>query len=323
MPPKPASSATPNVPRKIQPRKKQPVLLEERLKRLFASLCAQIEGGHFTNAVKTCNKSEWSLLRLHPADTDALQTKLFLLLQTEQYDTALSLIAETTSGDGPDYTFEEAYAMYRLHREEEAAAALGKIKGSVKDHRGVLHLEAQLNYRQGSYQTSLDLYNELLETAEPQSEEYSDILTNLTASQKHLDFINTAFLHALDALPSSIASTIETSPPPSVQPTVHLASPSAFLTQQSLYDSAITNEVKEVRMKRVPKGVIPGVTPAPDPERWLKKSERSSFGSSGRKRRGAGGATQGVVLENTPAQGHSGKASGGGGSSHTKGKKKK
>jgi signal recognition particle subunit SRP72 len=85
-----------------------------------------------------------SVLRLHPVDTDALQTKLFLLLQTEQYDTALSLIADSTSGAGPDYTFEEAYAMYRLHREVEAAPALGKIKGSRRDHRGVLHLEAQL-----------------------------------------------------------------------------------------------------------------------------------------------------------------------------------
>lgn len=84
------------------------------------------------------------VLRLNPVDKDALQTKLFLLLQTERYDAALSLIADSTSGDGPDYTFEEAYAMYRLHREEEAATALGKIKRSEKDHRGVLHLEAQL-----------------------------------------------------------------------------------------------------------------------------------------------------------------------------------
>lgn len=85
-----------------------------------------------------------SVLRLNPVDEDALQTKLFLLLQTEQYDTALSLIADSTRGDGLDHTFEEAYAMYRLHREEEAATALCKIKGSEKDHRGVLHLEAQL-----------------------------------------------------------------------------------------------------------------------------------------------------------------------------------
>ena len=36
---------------------KQPIPGSERLKRLFTSLCAQIDGGHFTNAVKTCDKS--------------------------------------------------------------------------------------------------------------------------------------------------------------------------------------------------------------------------------------------------------------------------
>jgi signal recognition particle subunit SRP72 len=78
-------------------------------------------------------------------------------------------------------------------------------------------------------------------------------------------------------------------------------------------------------MSRVPKGVIPGVTPPPDPERWLKKSERSTF-SQGKKRRGVGGvggASQGSTVE----VGHAGPPigtshnvkSGGGG----KGKKKK
>ncbi|KAG9312256.1 hypothetical protein JVU11DRAFT_7558 [Chiua virens] len=312
---KPASAAKPTVPGKNQLRKKKPVSLEERLKRLFASLCAQIEGGHFTNAIKT-------FLRLHPADKDAFQAKLFLLLQTEQYEAAMTLIADSTDGDGFDCTFEQTYATYRLHREEQAAAALCKIKRSEKDHRGVLHLEAQLNYRQCQYQSSLELYNELLATADPQSEEYSDILTNLTASQKHLDFMNTGFLHVLDVLPSSIVSTIETSPPPSVQPAVHLTSTSATQTQESPDESSIAKKAKKVRLKRVPQGVIPGVTPPPDPERWLKKSERTSFGQAGRKRRGAGGATQGVILENTPTQSHGGKSMGGG-TSHTKGKKKK
>lgn len=99
---------------------------------------------HLHSGVRNPFNKRGSVLRLHPADVDALQTKLFLLLQTEQYDEALSLIASSTGGNSPDYTFEEAYAMYRLHREEEAATALGRIKGSVKDHRGVLHLEAQL-----------------------------------------------------------------------------------------------------------------------------------------------------------------------------------
>lgn len=105
---------------------------------------------------------------------------------------------------------------------------------------------------------------------------------------------------------------------------VSLASTSAALSQQAPEDVGATNsKEKKVRIKRVPKGVIPGVTPPPDPERWLKKSERSTFGQVGKKRRGGagGGATQGVVTESVPAntQSHSGKSTGGGG----KGKKKK
>jgi signal recognition particle subunit SRP72 len=41
--------------RKTSP--KPPLGVPERLSRLFTSLCAQIDGGHFNNAVKTCDKS--------------------------------------------------------------------------------------------------------------------------------------------------------------------------------------------------------------------------------------------------------------------------
>ncbi|KAH7908266.1 hypothetical protein BJ138DRAFT_1103640 [Hygrophoropsis aurantiaca] len=294
--------------RKLQP--KQDVPISERLKRLFASLCAQIDGGHFTNAIKTCNK----ILRVEPADKDALQTKLFLLLQTEQYETALPLIKHDS--DNPENLFERAYALYRLHHEPEADSALSEIKQTEKEHRGVLHLEAQLNYRQASYQTSVDLYSELLETAEPQSEEYSDVLTNLTASQKHLDFINKDFLRALDALPAMIASVLESSPPPAQTSTsVPLA-----VSAQIEDESAAPKKARKTRTSRVPKGVVPGVTHPPDPERWLKKTERSNYGAGLKKRRGVGGgggATQGAVADATPAPSRS---SGGG---QSKGKKKK
>lgn len=87
-----------------------------------------------------------SVLRLQPNDADAMQTKLFLLLQTEQYDTALSLIG---SGNGHD--FESTYSLYRLQREADAEAGLKTLKAThdgqdedSQEARGVLHLEAQL-----------------------------------------------------------------------------------------------------------------------------------------------------------------------------------
>jgi len=295
---------------------KQPITTQERLKRLFTSLCAQIDGGHFGNAVKTCDK----ILRLEPADVDAQQTKLFLLLQTEQYSAALSLIE--SHSDPNQHAYERAYSLYRMQRESEARDILEDIKEAKgEDDRGVVHLEAQLSYREGLYREAFDLYNELLDTAEPNSEEHSDVLTNLQASQKHLDFINTGFLHALDALPTSTTSTLETAPPPVQQASITATAASASATAGvSAEHQHAKPTPKKVRTRRVPAGVIPGVTPPPDPERWLKKSERSTFGQ-GRRRRGGGGATQGAAaMESAPTQT--------GGAPHTsksgaKGKKKK
>lgn len=85
--------------------------------------------------------NEHSVLRLEPNDKDALKTKLFLLLQTEQYDAALALI---DGGDQAATKFEKSYTLYRMHREPEARVVLGELRSQQSDHRGALHLEAQL-----------------------------------------------------------------------------------------------------------------------------------------------------------------------------------
>ncbi|EIW80137.1 hypothetical protein CONPUDRAFT_90474 [Coniophora puteana RWD-64-598 SS2] len=301
-----------------QPKQPAPVL--DRIKRLFGSLCAQIDGGHFPNALKTCNK----ILRLDPTDVDARNAKLFLLLQTEQYTAALELLGEGSPSDARN--FERAYAYYRIQREEEAADVLGQIKGKENDDplvaRGVIHLEAQLGYRQGSYESSLELYNELLDTAEPNTEEHSDVLTNLTATQTHQDFISTDYLRALDALPPQVVNALEETPPP--QPTTqaqtqlagHLPSNDTTAAKEGIDGT----KPKSPRKSRLPKGVVLGVTPLPDPERWLRKSERTIQPHHKKKRGGGGGgATQGSVADAPPSGGGGGGASGKGG----KGKKKK
>lgn len=151
------------------------------------------------------------------------------------------------------------------------------------------------------------------------SEEYSDILTNLQASQKHLDFINSDFLRVLDGLSSDVTGPLEHAPPP-VPPS------SSYGTTLGEVPPANKSEdvggksapMRKVRVRRVPKGVVPGVTPPPDPERWLKKSERSTFQQPRGKRKGGGGATQGLVesLGGSTTGGH-------GRGTHGKGKKKK
>ena len=88
----------------------------------------------------TTNERCSLVLRLDPQDADALQTKLFLLLQTEQYNAALTLI---DSND--EYAFERAYSLYRSNQAAEAREALETTKKQKgQDERGALHLEAQL-----------------------------------------------------------------------------------------------------------------------------------------------------------------------------------
>lgn len=89
-----------------------------------------------------------AVLRIAPRDPDALQTKMFLLQQTEQYMPALSLIDSLTlQGDvsSSNYEFEKAYSLYRVHREADATGVLEEIKNrDGNENRGVMHLEAQL-----------------------------------------------------------------------------------------------------------------------------------------------------------------------------------
>jgi len=295
--------------RKLVPKKD--ISLGDRVQRLFTSLCAQIDGSHFTNAIKTCDK----VLRLVPDDKDAKQTKLFLLLQTDRYGDALALLEASVEPS----VFERAYSSYRLQHLDEAAHILEGIKHGQERSRGALHLEAQLNYRQCNYQVARDLYNQLLDSSDPESEEYSDIMTNLRASQRHLDFINTDYLRALDGLSSDVTASLEHAPPP-VPPGSSYASagvvPSVNKVEDGRGESTL---VRRVRARRVPKGVVPGVTPPPDPERWLKNSERSTFQQARGKRKGGGGATQGVV-ENVGGSATSGHGRSG---AHGRGKKKK
>ncbi|KAI9508376.1 hypothetical protein F5148DRAFT_1275763 [Russula earlei] len=288
---------------------KKDISLGDRVQRLFTSLCAQIDAGHFTNAIKTCDK----VLRLVPDDRDAKQTKLFLLLQTERYSDALALLGPSNE----KFVFERAYSSYRLQRLDEAARLLDGIKQRQEQDRGSTHLEAQLNYRQGNYQIAIDLYNQLLDSSDPGSDEYSDILTNLQASQKHLDFINADYLRAVDGLSSKHA------PPPVPPSTSHGTSLGVVPAINKAEDAGREPiPVRGVRARRVPKGVVPGVTPPPDPERWLKKSERSTFQQARIKRKGGGGATQGVVesVGGSATGGHTGHGRGG---AHGRGKKKK
>ncbi|KAG8848099.1 hypothetical protein FRB96_001286 [Tulasnella sp. 330] len=276
---------------------KPPKPVAEQLKRHFNSLCAQIDGGYFKNAIKTCNKN--------PHDKEALAAKLFLLIQTDRYETALKHVEgdPVIGSSEPAHLFEKSYLLYRLQKESEAEEVLREMEAEGGENsRASLHLEAQIKYRQADYEGAREIYNSLLDNCPEDTEEHADLVTNLNATQAHLDFFQTGYLAALNTLKISVAALEEAGAPQfpgsssSYIPGPSSAAPGASQLQQ-----------KAARKSRIPKHVIPGLTPMPDPERWLKKRERTSYrmehgGKGGRKggkkgKEGMGaGATQGMVL---------------------------
>lgn len=279
------------------------------MRRHFTSLCAQIDAGYPKNAIKTSNR----ILRILPNDVDTIRTKIFLLLQMDQYKEALSLVESSQDLLGD---FSKAYVLYRLHREGEAASLLSDYfqKDGAAD-RGALHLDAQVKYRTGDYEGARTVYEQLLDTCPLDTEEHSDILTNIAAAQVHIDFFTKDYLKAVHSLPS--LSSLESAPPPSTITHIHLPSQTSAINQPMAPVAP-----RPPRKSRIPKHVVLGVTPMPDPERWLKKRERTKVEGRRRgKKEGMGaGATQGVAIPESRSERTSG---GGGGGGVVGGKKSK
>jgi signal recognition particle subunit SRP72 len=164
MPTKQGSAAkrTPFTPKPARP-------ITGRIYHLHRSLVDQINGGYLTNGIKTCHKilsllsgedvpeelkieldGESITASKQEIKSNALQTLLFLLLQTDQYNLALETIESASHSDKLE--FEKAYCLYRLHEEERARELVEKLRltegGSVgleqESARRLAHLEAQV-----------------------------------------------------------------------------------------------------------------------------------------------------------------------------------
>lgn len=112
------------------------------------------------------------------------------------------------------------------------------------------------------------------------------------ATETNLNFLQTGFLTAIHKLPHlPRGQTLEDTPLPPLNPASHHAAATAEDATETKAVEAPKS--KPPRKNRVPKGVVPGVTPPPDPERWIKKSERTKVEVHGKKKKTGGGATQG------------------------------
>lgn len=156
------------------------------------------------------------------------------------------------------------------------------------------------------------------------TDEHPDIINNISATQKHIEFLSQGYLSSVHALPTSI-SALEAAGAPALPPQHPTLSSLASVQPQK--PTLTEQDTKPPRKSRIPAHVVLGVTPMPDPERWLKKRDRTRVqtGKKGRGRKdGMGaGATQGSVTGDRGMTGGGGVVTSAGGASGKKGKKGK
>ncbi|WVQ71587.1 hypothetical protein IAR50_001127 [Cryptococcus sp. DSM 104548] len=300
-------------PKVFTPKPPRPV--EERLPRLYRSLSDQVDEGYFENAVKTCKK----ILNLDAASETAFQTLLFLYLQIDEYPAALKLIEDSKE----THPFERAYCLYRLHREKEALEAL---EGLEEEGKKVEHLRAQILYRMGDWEKTQEIYENLLNEVDTDSPEHSDLLANIDATSKRLEFDSHGYRSHL-ATAGSSSQARQVVPAGEIESFVP-SLPTGWATAGGL---AATVEKKTAAVKapgekqerskpkhKLPKGAAEGKPVAEDPERWIPLRQRASYINAQSKRKGVKesmgtGFTQGSTAQNS---------GGGGGAKNKKGKKK-
>ncbi|CAD6577284.1 MAG: hypothetical protein TREMPRED_001899 [Tremellales sp. Tagirdzhanova-0007] len=293
---------------------------DERLPTLYRALTDQVDDGYFQNAIKT-------FLALDASSTSAFQTLFFLNLHTDDYQAALDLLANAPSSSPLD--FEKSYCLYRLHREKEAAVIL---MGLVERGRKELHLEAQVRYRLGEYKKAQELYDELLAGCDSYSPEHPDILTNISATTVHHDFLSHLYHSYLSVPPPpDLGSETPARIPSSGDLESYVPSLPAGWAKRGLENVkkvAPEKDAKKEKSKgkvrhKLPKGVAPGKPFTEDPDRWLPLRQRSSYIVNMSRKKGGNlsmgtGMTQGSTSTavNAPGGGD------GGGGKSKKGKKK-
>ncbi|KAJ6248212.1 signal recognition particle 72 [Anaeramoeba flamelloides] len=137
---------------------------------LYRKLNSQINEENFKEAIKTCNK----LISKKTNEFEPLQCKFLCNLHLSKFQECVNL-----SNNNPiikeKMIFELAYCFYRLNKNEQAIKLLNKTSEESID---ILHLRAQLLYRQEKYFEAFEIYQKIWKEYEDDSFE---IFTNLTA----------------------------------------------------------------------------------------------------------------------------------------------
>ncbi|KAI8812320.1 hypothetical protein BJ742DRAFT_735981 [Cladochytrium replicatum] len=160
------------------------------IKALYAELerlCAS--GADGDKIAKAADK----ILKVDPNAQDARHVKAVVYLRADQYDEALQIL-ETLPVE--EYAYEKAYALYRVHRLDDALSvvqeALANVDSKPQGAKKALRiLEAQLLYRMEDFGASVKIYDEIIKDLDLDDPYYNEVHVNYTAAKSaaRLDYV--------------------------------------------------------------------------------------------------------------------------------------
>ncbi|KAK6144033.1 hypothetical protein DH2020_020853 [Rehmannia glutinosa] len=139
----------PKAKEKSKPAAAAPVAVED----LFTSLNRHIQQSEFDLAVKVSDQ----VLAIAPGDEDAIRCKVVALIRNDNIEEALSAIQEFSKKSSVDFSFFNAYCLYRQNRLDEALEFLKGQEGIVAN----MLLQSQILFRLGKMDACVDIYQKL------------------------------------------------------------------------------------------------------------------------------------------------------------------
>ncbi|KAJ1772906.1 hypothetical protein LPJ74_001044 [Coemansia sp. RSA 1843] len=147
------------------------------LESYYSAIRDAISGNHLSLAAEKAIAG----LRDHPGEAEFIKIEIVALIKQEQSRKALDAIRKARSAKlipAKVLQYEEAYCYFMLGSYDEARVILKKIKPS----NAVDCLLAQIAYKREQFSECVNIYKGLLSAAEPDSQEYNDLLLNLSAA---------------------------------------------------------------------------------------------------------------------------------------------
>eukprot|EP00667_Euglena_gracilis_P005065 EG_transcript_5098 len=152
-------------------KKKKPVKDETDLGALFEAL-SDLGPDEYDKRLDACNQ----ILKVSPADADALQIKVVNLIQLSRNEEAEKLIVAANLQKV--LAFEYAYVLYRLNKTGPAREVLATVPETEDTRESLRHLRAQISYKEEDLATAARLYRDIIDAA---MEEDPEAMCNLLA----------------------------------------------------------------------------------------------------------------------------------------------